>query len=609
MRYAIHHRGAALLRAVAALTGSNAAIIVTPPTWRVRISRSLVALVTLTLVYQAYALFVVPWIEPPPPAARKGDSGNPLSAVLLDPNITDLFPEGAWERKTPMVLTTPWGKLLFQEYEPFPDGRLELRPCTVVFYAPGREKNGEKQRRAVVLQTPDKAVLSFSGPLNLMQSEVTKLKGAMLEGDVRIFSPATSENANDALLIETRNIQILPRQIWTPHDVVFQYGSSRGSGRDLSITLVSDEDDSSASTDTALVQNLEMLELVHIDKLLLDIPGKGLLGDVMQHPHSTADASHRAVTTAPEEPASVAVEVTCQGPFQFDFRQGLATLQDHVDVVRLNPVGPSDQLNCQKLLIYFEMVTPTTFEGSPPQPEDAVDEPPAIGGPPAGEMRVKRVVAQGLPVTLRAPSVAAAARGEQLQYDFPTRQIMLQDRRQAWFSCRQHEIESPQLVYTLHEDAKRLGEFVAAGPGTFHGVFGKQADQHLDASWAGTLQLQPQDELHVLSAVEGAAITWQEMGHFAADTLFVWLAEVPVEDGVQPPADTTGDAVVVAGPELGPAVDAGPSLGIAEAPSSAPDEAGDSARQDAGQRACACRLEAIQRRHSAAGNLVRPSRV
>jgi hypothetical protein len=165
---------------------------------------------------------------------------------------------------------------------------------------------------------------------------------------VRIFSAETQPGANDALLITTRNIQILPQQIWTPHDVVFQYGSSRGSGRDLSITLAAERDDDAGAARQALVQSIEMLELVHIDKLLLDLPGKGLLADRL--PASAAGASTTELAPL-SPPASTAVEVTCQGPFQFDFQRGVAQLEDHVDVVRMNPAGPSDQLNCQTLRI------------------------------------------------------------------------------------------------------------------------------------------------------------------------------------------------------------------------------------------------------------------
>ena len=47
------------------------------------------------------------------------------------------------------------------------------------------------------------------------------------------------------------------------------------------------------------------------------------------------------------------VNVTCQGPFRFDFQKSVATLEDRVDIVHNNLDGPGDQLNCDRLQIYF----------------------------------------------------------------------------------------------------------------------------------------------------------------------------------------------------------------------------------------------------------------
>ncbi len=572
-----------LWRGVVSLTGSNAAIVVTPPTWRLRAGRFLVALVALAFAYQAYALLVVPWVEPPPPPELQS-SGDLPAREPADPELAALFPEGAWERENPMVLRTQAGRLLFQDFERSEDGRIELHPCTIVFYAPAGQQGGAKSQRPVILQTPDKAVLSFSESPDIVSGRIGKLQGALLEGDVRIFSAETQPGANDALLITTRNIQILPQQIWTPHDVVFQYGSSRGSGRDLSITLAAERDDDAGAARQALVQSIEMLELVHIDKLLLDLPGKGLLADLS--PASAAGASTTQLAPL-SPPASTAVEVTCQGPFQFDFQRGVAQLEDHVDVVRMNPEGPSDQLNCQTLRIHFQ--TPDASSGPPAAVATNGAAPATAGGPATGlpKLVIRSIEAVGLPVTLRAPSVQAAARGQVLQYDFVTRRILLQDERQASFVFRQHETVAIKLEYALAEDPQRLGRLTAVGPGVFRGVFGKLADQHLEASWNGSLELYPQGDLHVLSAAEGATIRWNEMGRFSADKLYVWLAEVSGSASAKPPlikpvsiiTDSTHIELVgptVAGADPAAATTVGPAI-ASDAAGARPPAAGDPA--------------------------------
>ncbi len=539
MRYRIHHRAATLWRTLADLTGANAAIVVTPPTWRVRIARTVVAVFVLTCAFQLYAWLVVPWIEPPPPSDRQSMVAEPVMETV-DAELAALFPEGAWERANPMVLKTQAGRLLFQDFQRHEeDGRIELRPCTIVFLVPAGEKDGEKLQRPVILQTPGKAVLSFTQSPDLLSGRIGKLQGALLDGEVRIWSGESRPGANDALMINTRNVQILPEQIWTPHEVVFQYGGSHGSGRDLTIRLTADGEKDPAVARQALVQSIETLELAHVDKLLLDIPGRGLLGDLS--PASPA-ASGQVVplSTPPSAPTSTAVDVTCQGPFHFDFQKGVAQLEDQVRLTRLNPLGPPDQLDCHTLLISFQNAEPQ-LAGSRPATVGVSASPVAVAGsqgdaepkPLVPKLLIRSIEALGEPVTLQAPSVAAAARGQSLHYDFVTRRIALRAENKAWFVYRQNETEAFRLEYTLPPDSQRLGRLTAAGPGVFRGAFGKESDQRLEATWNGQLELYPQDNLHVLSAVEGATIQWNKMGHFSADKLYVWLAEVePSQTGV-----------------------------------------------------------------------------
>jgi hypothetical protein len=546
VRDAILRRRNHLYQTLTTLSGWNADIVVTPPTWRVRFVRWLLAVTVLSIAYQAYALLVVPWIEPGPGAEVQPAPFELPPTGDTHPELAELFPEGAWERGRPMVLTTQWGKLLFREYRPSDDGRLELAPCTIVFYAPTRGKQGTDSRRAVVLQAPDKAVLSFSGPLNLARAEFTKLKGARLEGEVKIWSRETTPGANDALSIVTRNVQILPQQIWTANDVTFQYGASRGSGRDLSITLSQTGDDGTASSKDALVKNLESLELAHVEKLVLQVPAHGLLGDTLP---AAAPAAQPSDISTPSRPSSTDVNVTCRGSFRFDFQQSVASLDDHVDVVRDNADGQSDQLNCDRLLIYFESSSTTA------PADQATPTTPTDGHSVVQKLAVRRIEAHGFPATLHVPSMAAMARGQQLSYDFQTRRILLVDEQNASLVYREHQAEAPRLEYELHAEPRRLGHLWATGPGIYQGQFGDGPDQRLTARWRGVLELQPQEGLHVLSIIEGADITSNGLGNFAADELYVWLAEVPVpEPTVNPlPPQDSPMPVTASEVELAPA--------------------------------------------------------
>ncbi len=146
------------------LSGWNADIVVTPPTWRVRFVRWLMAVTVLSDRLSSLCT--------PGGAVDRARSRREVQQAAFDPplagdthpELAELFPEGAWERGRPMVLTTQWGKLLFREYRPSDDGRLELVPCTIVFYAPtrgntggggapGRGAAGARQGRAQLLGT------------------------------------------------------------------------------------------------------------------------------------------------------------------------------------------------------------------------------------------------------------------------------------------------------------------------------------------------------------------------------------------------------------------------------------------------------------------------
>ncbi len=278
--------------------------------------------------------------------------------------------------------------------------------------------------------------------------------------------------------------------------------------------------------------------MAHVDKLVLQVPAHGLLGDLLPaSPPATGAVAARRVQSSNE------VNVTCQGPFRFDFQKSVASLEDRVDIVRDNPDGHGDQLNCDRLQIFFDR------SSASPAADPNVGTPPAADRNTVQKLAVRRIEAQGFPVTLQAPSVAVMARGQQFSYDFQTRRILLADEQNALLVYRQHRAEAPKLEYELHAEPKRLGRLWASGPGSYQGQFGETADQTLTANWCGVLELQPQEGLHVLSVVQGADIQWNGMGSFAADELHVWLAEVPVPERADrscsarpiqpPPADAT----------------------------------------------------------------------
>ncbi|HTN75309.1 MAG TPA: hypothetical protein VL096_08685 [Pirellulaceae bacterium] len=501
------------------------------------------AMAIVLIAFSAYALLAVPRIEPSVKLRTQEDTFSPGEATshVMDRHrkkVEHIFPAGSWQLQSPKVLETEHGTLVFKDYKPLADGRMELKPVTLIVYSGQKSPAGKASARPIIMDAPEGAVLQFDSATDPARADFGRLTGGLLTGPIRIHSPATSPTANDALQIVTRNVQLDERRIWTPHAVNFRYGPSYGSGRDLVITMLPPENQGKQKKGPA-IEGMKTLELVHVDKFHFETAAANLMPGMP--PPASGSASK-----GPPAP----VEVTCQGPFMFDFEQSVASFEDAVDVIRLNPDGPSDQLNCQLLSIYLnkkeKTATPTK---SPEDKAEAFD--------------VERVVAVGHPVVLRAPSMAATARGQRLEYHFPTRRILLDDNDRVMLMDDRFDIEAKQLEYQLAESGG-LGRLWAAGPGRLRvrkteATKGRTSTVGLrirppiapiasrtdnaaplmfEAQWQKQLLLQPQNQQHVVSLIEGAGVRVGAMGGFTANEIHLWLNETLRATNAAPRAAT-----------------------------------------------------------------------
>ena len=227
--------------------------------------------------YLAYSLAAVPLIEPSvqqrkPLVTDRSGMLTGSAARLRAAQLESLFQPGSWELDSPTVLETDLGMLLIQDYAPLADGRLELKPCTVILYTSADRPGAEKKRRCVVLEAPEGAVLRSDQPINLARGEFGRLEGGRLIGPVTIRSPESRPGASDALLLRTRDVEISPDRIVAPHEIAFRYGKHYGSGRDLIISMEQAERPGSGSREGKLpVGRLESLELVHVREIHLEL--------------------------------------------------------------------------------------------------------------------------------------------------------------------------------------------------------------------------------------------------------------------------------------------------------------------------------------------------
>lgn len=502
------------------------------------------ALIVALLAFTLYAFTVARWIEPPLAASRTSTVQRPKTTGLRQrERVKTVFQPGDWELHSPKVLEAEQGLLFLQDYETLPEGRIRIRPCTLVFFTPGSDVSpGDKKpkappkattERAFVVRAPEGAILQFDRELDMSRPNMGRLIGGRLVGDVKITSPESSPGENDALEIATRQVQIDRERVWTTDEVRFRFGPHHGAGRDLTVFLEpeenpDDDDDlpegeNKESSADSVLRGVRFMELVHVDELELQAPaGKGLLGN-------ESAASSASVTGA--APRTTPVEIACRGPFQFDFVNKVASFEDRVDVLRTSLDGPSDQLNCERLEIHLGKVLAAPSAPRPSTSTDSVGASDKLSG-----LEIQKIVALGQPVILRAPASDASGRGDRLEYDFQKQEVMLASARQATFEQGSHRIVARSLRYGLAHGG--LGTLRAAGPGELAaggepvssrgaaGPSSPQPEKEITIRWNRKLFLRPAEGGHLASLDGGASAALGGMGGFSAREIHFWFREL-----------------------------------------------------------------------------------
>ena len=112
----------------------------------IHLRRWIFATCVLIVAYSGYAWGIAPLLEPPPVVVGTGDPPPdpvPKPQTPRD-DLMKLFAEDAWERNAAKIIETEQCTLLLKDYQPTPDGRLEIKPATLVFFAAGeKDANGK----------------------------------------------------------------------------------------------------------------------------------------------------------------------------------------------------------------------------------------------------------------------------------------------------------------------------------------------------------------------------------------------------------------------------------------------------------------------------------
>jgi lipopolysaccharide export system protein LptA len=463
------------------------------------------ALVMILIAFALYAQTVVRWIEPVR-AARPDDQHIHDPAPNLPNPYQHLFEPGDWELNSPKVLLTSQGTLLFLDYQPLDSGRLEIRPCTLILYS--QDDEGAQSGRPVVMRAAEGAILHFDEDVDLTRGQFGRLIGGRILGEIRIFSPESAPGAADSLELITRNLQIERTKAWTPHDVKFRYGASRGSGQNLEMML-SPAEQTAGKGKMPVIGGVETVQLTQIDELILQSQKQSLIP-------STAESDK------PDQPQPP-VRITCDGPLKFDVNRRVATFDDNVLVQRLMPDGLNDRLRCSQLAVYLGSEKNEKAAG---KSADAA----AVGS-------VERIVAIGKPVVLEAASQNAYTEAERLEYNLKTRQMQLKSLKsgaKVLLRRGSDEFRAPEVAYELVE-GKRLGKLWAPGPGRLVTATGTEQNKRpFAAEWQQEIRIRPDGKNDLISLLGGAKLDAEGQGTFQAEELHLWVLEIPSSIGSQP---------------------------------------------------------------------------
>jgi len=513
-----------------------------------RLARVGLSFVIVLIAYGLYALIAVRLVDPPIASKVQAGEGGEVTGEDLertrgrphrhDALLAKLFQEGSWEREGPKVLESDQAMLLLDEHRPVGETTMEIVPCTILFFPEPRDRSDSAPKgNPIILRAPQGAELEFDSPLDLTRFKVGRLVGGRLRGNVTIFRHASAPGADDGLEVVTSNVQLDQQRIQTPHPVRFRFGKSYGSGKDMTIVLLPGEQ--SKSKHTPAVGGIRSLELVHVDKVQLQIAGQGLLpgleqvekgknGKVTVRPHKISKEQLAAAAAAGQfVPSDPPIEITCAGPFFFDAIHHVARFEEHVDVLRHNFDGQSDQLSCELLEVRFQEEAPEGTSGksggdqSQPTNKKNSRLPQARGLSP---IKPHQIVATGHPVTIRSPSADAFAQGDKLVFDIPTRRLRIQGEQPVFLRYGTNEVRAPAVQYEPVEN-RRLGRLWAAGPGSFRGTLRGESAEKLQANWQEALHLRPHDQQHVLSLRGKAFVEFTEAGSIEARELHLWIKE------------------------------------------------------------------------------------
>ena len=415
------------------------------------------------------------------------------SPVDRKAKFTHLFPVDAWEMGSCKVLETTQGTVLFKDYQPYDDGRVEVFPFTMIIRAAGSDtakSNAELQ--PIVLRSSQKAVLQFERAFHFDGGDPGKIQSGQLAGQVSIYRPASADGADDYLKVLTSNVQLEKHRIYTVDDVEFEFGANRGRGRNLSIELSHDTPLDAINSDFSKINGVKKLKLGTLQRMRVQASGG-------KQPERMLGAQ------------KVPIEIRCAGAFDFDFEKQKATFDDQVIVKQLDNSG--QQLECAKLVLMFDSLMDNSQPLVPSQSDEIISQ----------DMQLRRIIATGTPVVLNAPQRQAHIEASYFDYDIALNKIISRGREGVVLQMEDQEFRGSEIEYRIREDGA-MGPLLANGAGSMRRNDGESS---FTANWAKSLTIEPDIQNRKLITFGGESkLSFGGDTTIGGDDMQVWLWEV-----------------------------------------------------------------------------------
>ena len=488
------------------------------------------ALAGVILAYSGYLKFAVPAIEGPQLVRERQVqvSLDDLPSPQEDKShLVPLLPAGAWELSPCKRLLTDSGTILFKKLEPLDDGSLQITPFTLITgldKVPLAATRHADRPTPTVLRCESGANLKFDKSIREVLSGKSKMKAARLTGIVDIYRPPSKPGQNDAMHIETSNVQIDKKRIYTLEQVQFAFGSSWGSGRNMQIDLAHDED-SAALIDFSSINGIRRLELAFLEKLRIEpTPRKTNLSATSgkASPQQGLGNAERKLFSGAKSP----LEVTCRGPFVFDFESRTASFRDQVLAEQIDEFR--DNIRCDELDLIFE--DKLTSDDASDIAKNAPIKPKSTPGHKTEtDIRLQRFIARGSPAVVVSRSHSAKFSAEHLSFHLPSNLIegrcRTSSKEMVTVVSPEYQMVAKQLTYRLPDDGS-LGEIDINGPGRMLRV-GNPEHGDFYSSWTSrmtTRKVNKQPGLHRVLVDGSAEIRIANQTVLNADQLelFVW---------------------------------------------------------------------------------------